>query len=71
MHFFNPVPIMKLIEIVRHEKCSKETIKIAEYVGLELNKKQFVNDYPGFATSRLGVILGNEAIKMLSEGCIC
>ncbi len=69
MHFFNPVPIMKLIEIVRHEKCSKETIKIAEYVGLELNKKTIlVNDYPGFATSRLGVILGNEAIKMLSEG---
>ncbi|MBK64885.1 MAG: 3-hydroxybutyryl-CoA dehydrogenase [Euryarchaeota archaeon] len=69
MHFFNPVPIMKLIEIVRHEKCSKETIKIAECVGLELNKKTIlVHDYPGFATSRLGVILGNEAIKMLSEG---
>ena len=69
MHFFNPVPIMKLIEIVKHEKCSKETINIAEYIGSELNKKTIlVNDFPGFATSRLGVILGNEAIKMLSEG---
>jgi 3-hydroxybutyryl-CoA dehydrogenase len=69
MHFFNPVPIMKLIEIVRHEKCSKETIKIVENIGLELNKKTIlVNDIPGFATSRLGVVLGNEAIKMLSEG---
>ena len=69
MHFFNPVPIMKLIEIVKHEKCSEETINLAEYIGLELNKKTIlVNDFPGFATSRLGVILGNEAIKMLSEG---
>ena len=60
---------MKLIEIVKHEKCSKETINIAEYIGSELNKKTIlVNDFPGFATSRLGVILGNEAIKMLSEG---
>lgn len=69
MHFFNPVPIMKLIEIVKHEKCSEETINLAKYIGLELNKKTIlVNDFPGFATSRLGVILGNEAIKMLSEG---
>ena len=69
MHFFNTVPIMKLIEIVKHEKCSEETINLAEYIGLELNKKTIlVNDFPGFATSRLGVILGNEAIKMLSEG---
>ena len=71
MHFFNPVPIMKLIEIVKHEKCSEETINLAEYIGLELNKKTIlVNDFPGFATSRLGVILGNEAIKMLSEGVV-
>ncbi|MFL2962909.1 MAG: 3-hydroxyacyl-CoA dehydrogenase family protein [Candidatus Thalassarchaeaceae archaeon] len=69
MHFFNPVPIMKLIEIVRHDRCSEETISAAESIGLELGKRTIlVNDVPGFATSRLGVVLGNEAIKMLAEG---
>ncbi len=69
MHFFNPVPIMKLLEIIRHDKCSKETIRTAELIGSELGKTTIlVNDFPGFATSRLGVVLGNEAIRMLSEG---
>ena len=69
MHFFNPVPIMKLLELVRHEKCSKETIGLAESIGRKMGKETIlVNDVPGFATSRLGVILGNEAIKMLSQG---
>ena len=69
MHFFNPVPIMKLLEIVKHEKCSEKTISFAELVGKKLGKETIlVKDIPGFATSRLGVVLGNEAIKMLSEG---
>ena len=69
MHFFNPVPIMKLLEIVKHEKCSEKTISFAELVGEKLGKETIlVKDIPGFATSRLGVVLGNEAIKMLSEG---
>ena len=69
MHFFNPVPIMKLLELVKHEKCSKETIELAQSVGREMGKETIlVNDVPGFATSRLGVVLGNEAIKMLSQG---
>ncbi len=69
MHFFNPVPIMKLLEIVKHEKCSEETISFAELVGEKLGKETIlVKDIPGFATSRLGVVLGNEAIRMLSEG---
>lgn len=69
MHFFNPVPIMKLLEIVKHEKCSEKTISFAELVGNKLGKETIlVKDIPGFATSRLGVVLGNEAIRMLSEG---
>ena len=69
MHFFNPVPIMKLLEIVHHDKCSEVTIQAAMSIGLEMGKETIlVRDVPGFATSRLGVVLGNEAIRMLSEG---
>ena len=69
MHFFNPVPIMKLLEIVKHEKCSEKTISFAKLVGEKLGKETIlVKDIPGFATSRLGVVLGNEAIRMLSKG---
>ena len=69
MHFFNPVPIMKLLELVKHEKCSKKTIDLAKSVGKKMGKETIlVNDVPGFATSRLGVVLGNEAIKMLYQG---
>jgi 3-hydroxybutyryl-CoA dehydrogenase len=69
MHFFNPVPLMPLLEIVRHDSVSQETIRIASLVGKEMGKTSIlVRDSPGFATSRLGVVLGNEAIRMLSEG---
>ncbi len=69
MHFFNPVPIMKLLEIVHHDECSKITIETAISIGLEMGKETIlVRDIPGFATSRLGVVLGNEAIRMLAEG---
>ena len=57
MHFFNPVPIMKLLELVKHEKCSKETIEFARSVGQKMGKETIlVNDVPGFATSRLGAV---------------
>ncbi|MDG1536035.1 MAG: 3-hydroxyacyl-CoA dehydrogenase family protein [Candidatus Thalassarchaeaceae archaeon] len=69
MHFFNPVPIMKLLEIVRHDNCSDETVEAAQSIGSAMGKETIlVRDVPGFATSRLGVILGNEAIRMLADG---
>ena len=69
MHFFNPVPIMKLLELVRHDRTSDATVAIAEAAGDAMGKTTIlVKDVPGFATSRLGVVLGNEAIRMLADG---
>ena len=69
MHFFNPVPIMKLLELVRHDDIADSTIAFAREVGSAMGKSCIlVNDVPGFATSRLGVVLGNEAIRMLADG---
>ena len=69
MHFFNPVPIMELLELVRHEGTSEETIALARAGGEAMKKTTIlVKDVPGFATSRLGVVLGNEAIRMLADG---
>ena len=69
MHFFNPVPIMKLLELVKHDKTSDATVRIAREAGSAMQKTTIlVNDVPGFATSRLGVVLGNEAIRMLADG---
>ena len=69
LHFFNPVPLMPLLEIVRHGETSEETVIISKKVGESMGKTTIlVNDVPGFATSRLGVVLGNEAIRMLAEG---
>ena len=69
MHFFNPVPIMKLLELVRHDSTSEATIAAAQSAGAAMGKTTIlVKDIPGFATSRLGVALGNEAIRMLADG---
>lgn len=69
MHFFNPVPIMKLLELVRHDQTSEATVAVAEAAGEAMGKTTIlVKDVPGFATSRLGVVLGNEAIRMLADG---
>ena len=69
MHFFNPVPIMKLLELVRHDRTSATTIAAAQEAGKAMGKTCIlVKDIPGFATSRLGVVLGNEAIRMLADG---
>lgn len=69
MHFFNPVPLMALLELVRHESCSDDTVEAAQSIGSAMGKETIlVRDVPGFATSRLGVVLGNEAIRMLADG---
>ena len=69
MHFFNPVPLMKLLELVCHDGTGKATIAIAREAAAAMGKTDIlVKDIPGFATSRLGVVLGNEAIRMLAEG---
>ena len=69
MHFFNPPHVMKLIEIVRGERTSDETIDEIREVAEKMGKTPIiVRDSPGFATSRLGVAIGLEAIRMLEEG---
>jgi len=69
MHFFNPVPIMSLLELIKHEETSEDTISQAQLIAENLGKTAIlVRDVPGFATSRLGVVLGNEAIRMLADG---
>ena len=68
MHFFNPVPVMPLLEIVRGESTSDETVAAAVETARRLGKESIVvRDAPGFATSRLGVLLGLEAIRMLEQ----
>lgn len=69
LHFFNPVHIMKLLEIVRGASTSDETLERAQAFAEALGKTAVVvNDAPGFATSRLGITLGNEAMRMVEEG---
>ncbi len=68
-HFFNPVHLMKLIEIVRHEATPDEVVDRAVAVGKAMGKTPIiVRDFPGFASSRLGVILGLEAMRMVEQG---
>ena len=69
MHFFNPVHIMRLLEIVVGEPTSTETVDVATAVGKKLRKEPIVvRDVPGFASSRLGVVLGLEAMRMFEQG---
>jgi 3-hydroxybutyryl-CoA dehydrogenase len=69
MHFFNPVHIMKLLEIVRTGHTSDDAVGVARAAGEAMGKTCIlVKDSPGFASSRLGLILGMEAIRMLDEG---
>ena len=68
MHFFNPVHIMKLVEVVTHPKASPEAVERAVAVARRLGKEPIVvGDSPGFASSRLGVVLGLEAMRMLEQ----
>ena len=69
MHFFNPPHLMKLIEIVRGERTDDRTVEQVRAVAEKMGKTPIVvRDSPGFATSRLGVAIGLEAIRMLEEG---
>lgn len=69
LHFFNPVHLMKLLEIVRAFQTSDETIEAVKAFGASIKKELIVvKDSPGFASSRLGVALGLEATRMLEEG---
>lgn len=69
MHFFNPVHIMRLVEIVVGEKTSPETVNTVTNVGRNMGKEPIVvRDVPGFASSRLGVALGLEAMRMFEQG---
>jgi 3-hydroxybutyryl-CoA dehydrogenase len=69
MHFFNPVPPSLLVEVVVGEGTSPEAVGMITGWVEELGKSAIiVKDSPGFATSRLGVLLGVEAIRMLEEG---
>jgi 3-hydroxybutyryl-CoA dehydrogenase len=66
MHFFNPVPKMRLIEIVRAPKTSDETIAACREVGSRMGKEVVVvKESPGFITSRVNALIGNEAFAML------
>lgn len=69
LHFFNPVAVMPLLEIVRAEQTAPQVVEAAQAFAERLGKTAIVvRDYPGFATSRLGIILGMEAIRMLEQG---
>lgn len=69
MHFFNPVPVMKLVEIVRGLETDDETYKVVEETSEKLNKVPVpVNDAPGFVSNRVLMPMINEAIFCVGEG---
>jgi 3-hydroxybutyryl-CoA dehydrogenase len=69
MHFFNPVPKMKLLEIVRALETDEDTVQKCVEVGRRMKKEVVViKESPGFITSRINAMIGNEAFYMLQEG---
>ena len=69
MHFFNPVHVMKLVEIVTHGRTGAPQVERATALAHVLGREPIlVKDSPGFASSRLGVVLGLEAMRMLEQG---
>jgi 3-hydroxybutyryl-CoA dehydrogenase len=69
LHFFNPVHLMRLVEVVRHGRTPAATVDRAIAFARRLGKEPIVvQDSPGFASSRLGVVLGLEAMRMLEQG---
>jgi len=69
MHFFNPVHLMKLVEIVRGLETSDHTYNITKSVAESMGKETVeVKESPGFVTSRINVLIGNEAFYLLQEG---
>lgn len=68
-HFFNPVHLMALLEIVLGASTRPEVLEVIKAFGAKIGKEIIVvQDRPGFATSRLGVLLGMEAIRMVEQG---
>lgn len=69
MHFFNPVHLMKLVEVVRHDRADASAVACACELATRWGKTPItVSDSPGFASSRLGLVLGLEAMRMLEQG---
>jgi len=69
MHFFNPVHIMKLCEVIHHEGTSAAALDCARALGEKFGKTSIsVKDVPGFASSRLGLVIGLEAMRMVEQG---
>lgn len=69
MHFFNPVHIMKLVEVVRHDRADERHVDRVVELARAMGKEPIVvRDSPGFASSRLGVVLGLEAMRMVEQG---
>ncbi len=69
MHFFNPVPKMKLLELVRGLETSQSTLETCAAVGRRMGKEVvIVRDSPGFITSRINAVIGNEAFALLEAG---
>ncbi|MFX1257909.1 MAG: 3-hydroxyacyl-CoA dehydrogenase family protein [Promethearchaeota archaeon] len=69
IHFFNPAPVMKLIELIKGKKTSEEVLELSRKFSESLDKTVVtVNDAPGFVTTRLIYVLCNEAINMKMEG---
>jgi len=69
MHFFNPVHLMKLVEVVAHGRGGAAAVERAVALARQLGKEPIVvRDSPGFASSRLGIVLGLEAMRMLEQG---
>jgi 3-hydroxybutyryl-CoA dehydrogenase len=69
MHFFNPVQKMRLVEMVRGLETSEETVDRIRMVAEKMGKETVtINEFPGFVTSRISALVGNEAFYMLQEG---
>lgn len=69
MHFFNPVPVMKLVEIIKGQATSEETYQLIKSLAQKMGKDPItVNESPGFAVNRILVPMINEAIFVLQEG---
>jgi 3-hydroxybutyryl-CoA dehydrogenase len=69
MHFFNPVHIMKLVEVIAHPQSDPAVVAAAREAAGRMGKTTIlVRDAPGFASSRLGVVLGLEAMRMVEQG---
>jgi len=69
MHFMNPVPVMKLVEIIKGYNTSQETFEVVQKISEELNKIPVkVNDYPGFVANRILMPMLNEAIETFYNG---